>query len=105
MKKRHPIRPHLRAWRLHMGKKQQHIADALAMDHTTVHRHETGASGVDDKTFAAIAAFYGISPAELSAHPSEAARARELHRLWTAAQSMGHADLAALATFAERLKR
>jgi transcriptional regulator with XRE-family HTH domain len=105
MKKSHPIRPYLRAWRLHMDKTQQDVAEGLGIIHTTVHRHETGASGVDDKTFAAIAAFYGISPAELSGHPSESARARVLHRLYTAAQSMGDEDLAALAQMAERMKR
>lgn len=58
---------------------------------------------MDDATFAAIARFYGITPAELEASPSDAERARALHRLYTLAKGMDTEALAALATMAGRM--
>ena len=104
MPKAHPIRPHLHAWRVHMDKTQQWLADELGTSHTTVLRWEKGHGGVDDATFEAIAKAYGISVAQLSAHPSETSKAQELDRLWRAVRQLDTDGLHALATMAERLK-
>jgi uncharacterized protein YigA (DUF484 family) len=94
MTKSHPIRPHLLAWRRQMDKTQQEVAFALNVSHSTIQRQESGRAGVDDASFAEIARFYQITPAELSAPPSEAKRAQELHRLLTAARDMDAQSLA-----------
>jgi transcriptional regulator with XRE-family HTH domain len=103
MPKRHPIRPHLLAWRLRLKLTQQDVAEMVGVSHSTIQRQEAGLSGVDDKTFSEIARVYGITLAELSASPDDAGRGKALHRLWTVAQSMDADGLAALATLAERL--
>jgi transcriptional regulator with XRE-family HTH domain len=104
MPKQHPRRQHLRAWRNFYGKTLQEVADALGVAHSTVQRQEAGGAGVDDTTFAAIARFYGITPAELEASPADAGKARALHKLYTLAKGMDAEGLAALATMAERMK-
>ncbi len=103
MKKKHPDRPHLAAWRRHFDITLQELANKLGTTHTSVMRWEKGESGVDDKTFAAIAEAYGITVAELSAPPTDAAAAREMHRLMTAMQRLKSGDLAVLADLAEKL--
>jgi transcriptional regulator with XRE-family HTH domain len=100
----HPPRPHLREWRLHLGHSLKWLADKLATSHPTVIRWERGESGVNDATFEAIARAYGITPAELSAPPSEAERARILHQLLQAIPNLTDKKLAALAGMAESLK-
>ena len=103
MKKGHPTRPYLGAWRLHMKKKKIWLANEIGTSHTTVRRHELGELGVDDTTFAAIAKAYGITVEELSVHPSEAAKAQALHRLSKAVQQMDSESIAVLAGLAERM--
>ena len=103
MAKRHPIRPHLRAWRNHSGKTLEWVADALGTSHSTVQRWETGENGVQQETFEAIAHTYGITPAELSGPPQDASRARELHRIMTALQQIDDGRLRRLADLAEDL--
>ena len=103
MAKRHPIRPHLRAWRLHFEKTLDWLANELGTSHSTVIRWETGENGVQQETFEAIARAYGITPAELSAPPKEAGRARELHRIMAALQALDDRRLQRLADLAEDL--
>ena len=103
MAKKHPIRPHLRAWRLHFGKTLEWVAERLETSHSTVVRWETGENGVQEATFRAIAEAYGITPAELSAPPGDAKRARALHRLIEAMQRLDDRNLGTLADLAERL--
>jgi transcriptional regulator with XRE-family HTH domain len=103
MKKAHPTRPHLLAWRKKFDKTQQWLADEIGSTHTTIRRHELGALGVDEKTFAAIAKAYGISVAELSAHPDDAPRAQQMDRVLKAIQHMDEEGLAVIAGFAERI--
>jgi transcriptional regulator with XRE-family HTH domain len=103
MAKRHPIRPHLRAWRLHFGKTLEWLANELGTSHSTVIRWESGENGVQQETFEAIARVYGITLAELSAPPTDAGRARELHRIMLALQAMDDRRLQRLADLAEDL--
>jgi transcriptional regulator with XRE-family HTH domain len=103
MAKRHPIRPHLRTWRRHFGKTLEWVAERLQTSHASVIRWETGAHGVQEETFAAIAAAYGITVAELSAPPAEAARARDLHRLMNAIRDLDDAGLTTIASLAEQI--
>ena len=105
MRKAHPVRPHLRAWRLKMERTQEWLAEAIGKDQSNVNKAEAGKSGVDDETFSRIADAYGITIAELSAHPDEAPRAREMHRLMTAVQTMDREGLETLARLAEQLRR
>lgn len=86
-----------------MDKSQQWLANELGTHHTSVSRWEKGEAGVDDATFDAIARAYGITVAELSAHPDDAGKAQALDRLMRALQSMDEEGLRALATMAERL--
>lgn len=60
---------------------------------------------MDDKTFFAIARAYGITIAELSGPPADAERARQLHRLLSAAPSLDAGALQTLADLAERLNQ
>lgn len=103
MAKKHPIRPHLRAWRSHLGKTLEWLANELRTSHSTVIRWETGVNGVQEATFRAIAAAYGITPAELSAPPHDAERARALHRLMEAVRTLDDRRLTHLADLAEDL--
>ena len=103
MPKKHPIRPHLLAWRQKMDKTQEWLANELGTSHSTVLRREKGTAGVDDATFAEIARIYGITVAELSASPEDAAKAKEMDRLMRALRDMDEDGLRALATMAERL--
>jgi transcriptional regulator with XRE-family HTH domain len=103
MAKRHPIRPHLRAWRIHYGKTLEWVAAALGASHSTVLRWETGENGVQQETFEAIARAYGLTAAELSGPPEDASRARELHRIMTALQALDDRRLKHLASLAEDL--
>ena len=100
----HPPRPHLREWRLHLGRSLKWLADQLATSHPTVIRWERGESGVNDATFQAIARAYGITPAELSAPPSDAERARLLHKLMQTIPNLTDKKLAALTSMADTLK-
>lgn len=103
MAKRHPTRPHLRAWRLHLGKTTLDLANILRTSHSTVLRWEAGENGVQQETFEAIARAYGITPAELSAPPAEAERARLLHRLMTILPQIDDRRLQRLTDLAEDL--
>lgn len=103
--KKHPARPNLRAWRAHFGFTLEQVAERLGVSHSTVVRWETGENGVSDEVFAAIAAAYGITVAELSAPPADAGRARELHRLMEAMRRLDDANLATLAGLAEQLAK
>ena len=103
MAKRHPTRPHLRAWRLHFDKTLEWIASELGVGVSSVFRWETGENGVQDEVFEAIACAYGITPAELSAPPGDAERARSLHRLMEAIRQLDDQRLERLASLAEDL--
>ena len=103
MPKKHPVRPYLLAWREHLDKTQEWLANELGTHHSTVLRWEKRGAGVDDQTFAAIAKAYGITVAELSAPPGEAAKARQMDRLLRAIPKMDEEGLRTLATMAERL--
>jgi transcriptional regulator with XRE-family HTH domain len=105
MRPQHPIRPHLRAWRLAKGATLVWLAEQLGRTHTSVMRWESGASGVDDATFEAIARVYGISASELSAPPADAERARELGRVMDAIRHLDADALRTLAQTAELLRR
>lgn len=58
---------------------------------------------MQDEVFEAIARAYGITAAELSGPPSDAARARALHRLLNAARGMDDHRLSRLADLADDL--
>jgi transcriptional regulator with XRE-family HTH domain len=103
MAKKHPTRPHLRAWRIHSGKTLEWVAEHLGSSHSSVIRWETGANGVQQETFEAIAKAYGITPAELSGPVQDATRARELHRIMQALQSLDDRRLKHMADLAEDL--
>ena len=103
MAKRHPTRPHLRSWRLHLGKTTLDLANILRTSHSTVLRWEAGENGVQQETFDAIARAYGITPAELSAPPAEAERARLLHRLMSILPQIDDRRLQRLTDLAEDL--
>lgn len=103
MPKKHPVRPYLLPWRSKMGKTQEWLAEQIGVRHSTVNRQESGFSGVDDLTFAAIAKAYGITIAELSAHPDHSERARSLHRLMTRIANLSDSSIEALAGMAEQL--
>lgn len=105
MRKAHPIRPHLRAWRLKMEKTQEWLAERIGRDQSNVNKAESGKAGVDEQTFAKIADAYGITVAELSAHPDEAPRAKQMHRLMQAMRTMDRDGLETLARLAEQLTR
>jgi transcriptional regulator with XRE-family HTH domain len=105
MKAKHPVRPHLRAWREHHKFSQIALAQRLRVSHTSVLRWETGESGVSDAVFAQIAKVYGISVAELSLPPEQADKARQLHRLLTILPDLDQWSLTSLADLAERLAR
>lgn len=83
----HPSRPFLMAWRKRQGMSKLALAKALGVAHTSVGRWEEG-GGVDDKTFEAIARLYGITPAQLSAHPDEAERAALMGQLMERVQRL-----------------
>jgi transcriptional regulator with XRE-family HTH domain len=87
-----------------MEKTQEWLAEAIGRDQSNVNKAEAGKSGVDDVTFARIADAYGITIAELSAHPDEAPRAQQMHRLMTAVQTMDREGLETLARLAEQLR-
>lgn len=104
MPKKHPIRPHLLAWRLKMDKSQEWLANELGTHHSTVLRWEKGTAGVDDQTFAGIAKAYGVTIAELSGRPEDASKARELDRLLRALPEIDEEGMRALAVMAERFR-
>jgi len=103
MVKQHSIRPHLKAWRKKLGKRQAWLAKEIGCHQSNVVRQERGDIGVGDATFAVIAKAYGITVEELSVHPSEAAKAQVLHRLSKAVQQMDSESIAILAGLAERM--
>lgn len=103
MTKAHPIRPHLLAWRQRMGKTLVWLANEIGTSHSTVQRQETGRSGVDDATFAAIARAYGITVAELSADPADADKARELARLLESVKGLDARGIRTLADLSDQL--
>lgn len=103
MRKQHPIRPHLLAWRTRLKKTQVWLANEIGTSHSTIQRAETGSLGMDDTTFEAIAKAYGITVAELSAHPDDAEKARALHRLHTIVRSLGAIEIEKLASVAESM--
>ena len=103
MVKQHPIRPHLKAWRKKLGKRQAWLARETETSQSNITRQERGEIGVDDATFAAIAHAYGITIEELSAHPDEAGKAQAIHRLSKAAQLLDRESLAIVAGVAERM--
>lgn len=103
MPKKHPVRPFLLAWRTKMEKTQEWLANEIGTSHSTVNRHESGFSGVDDKTFEAIAKAYGITVAELSAHPDQSERARAMHRLMSRLNLLSDEGVDALARLADQL--
>jgi len=105
MPKRHPIRPHLRAWRQHLERTQEWLAAEIGTRHSSISRSEKGQSGLDDRTFAAIAEAYGITTAELSMAPADAARAREIDRILLALHRIDDDGLRALRAIAERMTR
>jgi transcriptional regulator with XRE-family HTH domain len=75
MNRQHPVRPHLRAWRKAMRKTLQAVGEAMGVSHSTVKRWEEG-GGMDDASFARLAAFYGVTVGELSDAPEARDRAR-----------------------------
>lgn len=104
MPKTHPIRPYLGAWRVRMQKPLTWLADRIGVSHSTIQRQEKGKIGVDERTFAAIADAYGISVAELSAHPNDAEKAKELDRLLRRLQSLNARSIRTLADLSEQLE-
>jgi len=104
MTKKHPIRPHLKAWRKFMKKTQVWVANEIGTTHSNYLRQEKGETGVDDATFEAIARAYGITVVELLAHPDDAEKARALNRLLNAVRHLDSEALAVVAGFAERIK-
>lgn len=104
MVKQHPKRPHLMAWRAHVKKTQEWLANEIGTSHSTVLRYERQETGVNDATFAAIAKAYGITVAELSAPPDERDRAKQLDRLLSIVQKLDEEEIQALALIAERMK-
>ena len=94
--------PHLRAWRKHMQMTQVELANILGTDHTTLGRYERGTLRVDDSTFRRIAEIYGVSVAELSAHPSEREKSQNMHRIMTAWAHLDPEDAKSLADMAQR---
>lgn len=105
MRKQHPIRPHLRAWRLAFDETLEGLAQRLQISHSTIQRWETGASGVDDRQFAELAHVYGITPAELSAPPADRERMKRLDEVLKLVRDLDAEGLAAVATLAARIKR
>ena len=105
MPKKHPVRRHLLAWRLHFGLTQEELANKIGTAHTTVGRWEAGKTGVDDATFSEIARVYGITPAELSAAPSDRGKALHMSRILDALRALDEKALDAVATVAEQMKR
>ena len=105
MRRPHPIRPYLLAWRHLRGLSQEIVAERLGIHYATLGRYERGELGVNDETFAEIAEAYGVSVAELSAHPQHQERAKALGRVLEAVKALDEEGLAALAVLAERLKR
>lgn len=103
MAKKLPIRPHLRAWRLTKGWKLVPLAEQLGVAHSCIIAWEKGKAGVDDTNFALIAKAYGITVAELSVEPSDAPRARSVHRLLEALRSLDERRIGRLADLAEDL--
>lgn len=103
MAKKLPIRPYLRAWRLAKGWKLIPLSARLGVSHSCIIAWEQGRAGVDDATFASIAKAYGITAAELSVEPSDAPRARSLHRLLEAVRSLDERKIGKLADLAEDL--
>ena len=103
MAKKLPTRPHLRAWRLAKGWKLVPLAEQIGVAHSCIIAWEQGKTGVDDATFASIAKAYGITVAELSVVPSDAPRARSVHRLLEALRSLDERRIARLADLAEDL--
>ena len=103
MAKKLPIRPHLRVWRRALGWKLVPLAEQLGVAHSCIIGWEQGKTGVDDETFSAIAKAYGISTAELSVDPSDAPRARALHRLLEAVRCLDERRIGRLADLAEDL--
>jgi hypothetical protein len=104
MVKKHPIRPHLLAWRKKLAKTQFWLANELQTSQSNVQRQERGDIGVDDQTFSDIAKAYGITVAELSVSPEDADKARALDRLLRAVKKMDAEGISALASFAELIK-
>lgn len=104
MPKKHPIRPHLFAWRTSMNRSQEWLAGELGTHHSTVLRWEKGVAGVDDQTFQRIAKAYGITVAELEGRPEDAPKARELDRLLRALPEIDEEGMRALAVLAERFR-
>ena len=86
-----------------MGWKLVPLADRLGVSHSSIIAWEQGKAGVDEETFASIAKAYGITMAELSVEPSDASRARALHRLLEAVRSLDERRVARLADLAEDL--
>jgi|688.fasta_scaffold2209057_1 transcriptional regulator with XRE-family HTH domain len=105
MVKRHPIRPHLKAWRKKLGKRQTWLANEIGTNPSNIVRQERGEIGVDEATFAAIANAYGITIEELSAHPDQADKARATHRLSQAVQLLDSESVDILRGLAERMIR
>ena len=99
MRNKLPIRPFLRAWREHFDWSQDTIANKVGTIHSTVSRWERGVSGVDDETFLRIADAYGITVAELSAHPDDAEQAKALGEVLEKLRGMSAAQLRGLAGF------
>jgi transcriptional regulator with XRE-family HTH domain len=86
-----------------MTKSLEWVAENVGTSHSSVHRWELGTSGVDDRDFAAIARAYGISEAELSVHPRDAEKARQMHRVIVRLRQMDAEGVRTLADLAERL--
>lgn len=104
MGKAHPRRPHLKAWREHMDRTQEWLANEIGTSHSTVLRAEKQETGVDDRTFEAIAKAYGITVAELTAAPADREKAQAMDRLLRVVRDMDGPGVALIAGFAERLK-
>jgi transcriptional regulator with XRE-family HTH domain len=103
MAKAHPKRIHLEAWRKHFRRTLLWLANELGTSHSSLQRAEKGISGVDETTFRAIAAIYGITPAELSVHPSEADKARQLDRIFLRLRHLSPESLKTIAELSEQL--
>ena len=88
-----------------MGWKLVPLADRLGVSHSSIIAWEQGKAGVDEETFASIAKAYGITAAELSVHPTDAPRARSVHRLLEAPRRLDERRIDRLADLTGLLSR
>ena len=68
----------LRGWREARGLSQEAVADALAVNKSTVHRWESGARALGLDDLGRLAAIYGVDPVALLLAPGDVQLASDL---------------------------